>query len=52
VHQQFGAELPTPHSTMHLYPIDGAVHRVNEEATAFAYRDAAFPINQKITPAG
>jgi FAD/FMN-containing dehydrogenase len=42
VHQQFGAELPTPHSTMHLYPIDGAVHRVSEEATAFAYRDAGW----------
>jgi FAD/FMN-containing dehydrogenase len=42
VHQQFGAELPTPHSTMHLYPIDGAVHRVSEDATAFAYRDAGW----------
>jgi FAD/FMN-containing dehydrogenase len=39
VHQQFGEALPTPHSTMHLYPIDGAVHRVSPDATAFAYRD-------------
>ncbi len=27
---------------MHLYPIDGAVHDVASEATAFAYRDANF----------
>ena len=42
VHQEFGEALPTPHSTMHLYPIDGAVHRVAPEATAFAYRDAGW----------
>jgi FAD/FMN-containing dehydrogenase len=42
VHQRFGEELPTPHSTMHLYPIDGAVHRVATDATAFAYRDAGW----------
>ena len=29
-------------STIHLYPIDGAVHRVPADATAFAYRDANF----------
>ena len=27
-------------STMHLYPIDGAVHRVGKDDTAFSYRDA------------
>jgi len=27
---------------MHLYPIDGAVHRVGASDTAFAYRDANF----------
>jgi FAD/FMN-containing dehydrogenase len=42
VHQRFGGELPTPHSTMHLYPVDGAVHRVAPDATAFAYRDAGW----------
>ena len=42
VHQEFGEALPTPYSTMHLYPIDGAVHRVDPEATAFAYRDAGW----------
>ncbi len=42
VHEEFGAALPTPLSTMHLYPIDGAVHRVSPDATAFAYRDAGW----------
>ena len=42
VHQEFGEALPTPHSTMHLYPMDGAVHRVGTEATAFAYRDVGW----------
>ena len=30
------------HSTMHLYPIDGAVHRVGQTETAWAYRDVNF----------
>lgn len=38
-HQQF-AEVPTPKSTMHLYPIDGAVHRVDKHTTAWNKRDA------------
>jgi FAD/FMN-containing dehydrogenase len=42
IHQEFGEALPTPHSTMHLYPIDGAVHRVAPDATAFAYRDVGW----------
>jgi len=38
VHKKFGALLPTGHSTMHLYPIDGAAARVRDDATPFAYR--------------
>ena len=38
-HQRF-AEVPTPQSTMHLYPINGAVHRVDADETAWRYRDA------------
>jgi FAD/FMN-containing dehydrogenase len=38
VHCKYGEQLPTGHSTMHLYPIDGAASRVREDATAFAYR--------------
>jgi len=33
-------KLPTGHSTMHLYPINGAVQRVGSADTAFSYRDA------------
>jgi FAD/FMN-containing dehydrogenase len=40
LHVRYGSELPTPLSTMHLYPIDGAVHRVGKNETAFSYRDA------------
>lgn len=42
VHRKYGAMLPTGHSTMHLYPIDGAAARVDGEATAFAYRDGGW----------
>lgn len=40
LHARYGAQLPTLHSTMHLYPIDGAAHRVGRSDTAFSYRDA------------
>ena len=42
VHAKYGAMLPTGHSTMHMYPIDGAASRVPENATAFAYRDGGW----------
>ena len=42
VHEKFGAQLPTGHSTMHMYPLDGAASRVPSDATAFAYRDGGF----------
>jgi FAD/FMN-containing dehydrogenase len=38
VHRRYGEAIPTPQSGMHLYPISGAVTRVPEDATAFAYR--------------
>jgi FAD/FMN-containing dehydrogenase len=38
-HAEFGEQLPTMHSTMHFYPIDGAVHRVRPDETAFSFRD-------------
>lgn len=40
VHLAYGSNIPTPLSTMHLYPIDGAVHRKGHDETAWAYRDA------------
>ena len=42
VHCEYGAQLPSGHSTMHLYPIDGAASRVPADATAFAYRDGGW----------
>jgi hypothetical protein len=42
IHARYGAELPTMQSTMHLYPIDGAVHDVAASDTAWAYRDATW----------
>jgi FAD/FMN-containing dehydrogenase len=41
-HVEFGAKVPAVNSTVHIYPIDGACHRVAPDATAFAYRDANF----------
>ena len=32
--------VPTPLSTMHLYPVDGAVHRVDKDETAWNKREA------------
>ncbi len=42
VHARFGARLPSGHSTMHMYPIDGAAARVPADATAFAYREGGW----------
>jgi FAD/FMN-containing dehydrogenase len=42
IHEKYGAKLPTPGSTMHMYPIDGAVHDTAETDTAFAYRSAGW----------
>ena len=42
VHMEHGPKVPTMNSTVHLYPIDGAVHDVPADASAFGHRDAAF----------
>ncbi len=39
-HAEWGKKLPTMQSTMHLYPIDGAPHRVGPGDTAWSYREA------------
>jgi hypothetical protein len=39
-HVEHATKLPTQQSTMHLYPIDGAAHRVGKHDMAFSYRDA------------
>jgi FAD/FMN-containing dehydrogenase len=42
LHVQYGSDIPTLHSTMHLYPINGAAHRVGAQDTAWSYRDATW----------
>jgi FAD/FMN-containing dehydrogenase len=42
LHIKHGSELPTMFSTMHLYPIDGAVQDVGEHETAWSYRDVTW----------
>ncbi|QOV42038.1 FAD-binding oxidoreductase [Streptomyces chromofuscus] len=42
VHLKYGERLPTPLSLMHLYPVNGAAHRVAPEDTAWGYRDAVW----------
>ena len=42
LHLKYGERLPSPHSTMHIYPINGAARRVGKGDTAFSYRDANF----------
>ena len=39
-HLDQAEKMPTPQSTMHLYPIDGAASRVKGTETPWAYRDA------------
>ncbi len=41
-HSEHGPKVPVVNSTVHIYPINGACHRVPPDATAFAYRDANF----------
>lgn len=42
IHLNHASQLPTVHSTMHLYPINGAAHRVGKNDTAWSYREANF----------
>lgn len=39
-HLRHGLALPTQLSTMHLYPVDGAVQRIGKHDTAFSHRDS------------
>jgi FAD/FMN-containing dehydrogenase len=42
MHVRHAERLPTPHSTMHLYPVNGAAHAVGRSDTAWSFRDANF----------
>jgi len=39
-HLEFAEKAPLGQSTMHLYPVDGAVKRIGPSDTAFNFRDA------------
>ena len=42
LHIKHGSALPTLHSTMHLYPINGAAHKVGKQDTTWSNRDAVW----------
>jgi FAD/FMN-containing dehydrogenase len=42
LHLEHGSKLPTMHSTMHLYPINGTASRTGNEDTPWSYRDAVW----------
>ena len=41
-HLRYAEKLPSLESTMHLYPINGAVRRVKKQATPWWYREATW----------
>ena len=41
-HVEHGSRMPCVQSTMHLYPLGGAVHRVGSSETAFSHRDVGY----------
>jgi FAD/FMN-containing dehydrogenase len=42
LHTKYAEQLPTMFSTMHLYPINGAAHRLGAQDTAFTFRGSNF----------
>ena len=42
LHVKFAEKIPTWRSTMHLYPIDGAAHKISDDAMAWNERKARF----------
>ena len=41
-HLEHGPKVPVVNSTVHIYPINGAVHDVAPDATAFGHRDSKY----------
>jgi hypothetical protein len=44
LHAKHGSEMPTPLSSMHMYPVNGAASRVGKNDTAWNYRDANYAV--------
>ncbi len=45
VHLEYGPRIANVNTTMHMYPLNGAVHRIGPNETAFNYRDVQYAIN-------
>jgi FAD/FMN-containing dehydrogenase len=45
IHMQHGPKVPSVHTAVHLYLVNGAVHDVGVDETAFPVRDAHFSLN-------
>lgn len=43
-HIEHGSQIPTLLSTMHLYPVNGTAHHVDNNDTAWSYRDATWSV--------
>lgn len=43
-HMKFGPKVPVVNSTTHIYSINGAVHDVAPDATAFGHREAKYAV--------
>ena len=41
-HVEHGSKIPTMHSTMHLYPVNGAAQKVGKNDMAYSFREATF----------
>jgi len=41
-HIKYGPKVPNIHSVMHIYPLDGAVHDIPPDETAFSYRNVKY----------
>jgi FAD binding domain/Berberine and berberine like len=42
LHIKHGSQLPTLHSTMHLYPVNGAAHKAGQNDTPWGHRKAVW----------
>jgi len=42
LHKKHGSQMPTPQSTMHIYPVNGAAHRAGRTDTSWTFRSANF----------
>jgi UDP-N-acetylenolpyruvoylglucosamine reductase len=42
LHLKYAEKLPSMFSTMHLYPVNGAAHKVGNSETPFSYRDSTW----------